>query len=105
MSLDDLIKKAKKKPAAAGAKKPAGQAAKKAIPAKGKAGQKPQQQQQQKSGAKGKVTQQQKQRGQNAPALKARGGIQKAGGAAGRQTGKVCRTPAYKLGLSPIMLH
>lgn len=90
MSLDDLIKKAKKKPAPA-AKKPAGQAAKKPLPAsKGKAGgQKQQQQQPQKPGAKGKAMQQQKQPVQK-QGLKARGGIQKAGGgAAARPAGKV----------------
>lgn len=89
MSLDDLIKKTKKKPAPA-AKKPAGQAAKKPLPAsKGKAGGQKQQQQQQKPGAKGKAMQQQKQPVQK-QGLKARGGIQKAGGgAAARPAGKV----------------
>lgn len=88
MSLDDLIKKARSKPAAAGgAKKAAGQqgAAKKktAVGNKGGAagGQK---QPQQKAGAKGKLTQMKQVKQapvqQQKQGLKAKGGIQKAGG-------------------------
>jgi hypothetical protein len=84
LSLDDLIKKSKKKPAAA-AKKPA-QAAKSGPASKGKAGQ----QQQQKPGSKGKTIQQQKP--VQKQGLQARGGIhkqQKAGGGAARPAAKV----------------
>lgn len=99
LSLDDLIKKAKKKPAAgaAGAKKAGGQqaAGKKAPAQSAKGGNKVgQKQQQQKPGAKGKVLQQQQQQRaqavlQKQGALKARGGIQKAGAGAARPAGKV----------------